>query len=148
MDYVIRKEEHGEDGYFCLRWSPFARADKYEIVTRVPALGGVAELYYRDREGKLNLFCLQRSWYGGLRSMLRERTDPVLEKDPHRLGILETWKDRIYYRYTCTESVADMKDVMYFFMKTYAPDSDLVEHSGRYRRIFLKELDTGKLVTI
>ena len=148
MDYEIKGSEKEGDGYFIVSWSPFSLADKYDIATRVPALGGIAEIYYKDEKGKLNMFCLQRSWYGGLRSMLRERVDPELERDPYRLPILERWKDAIYYRYTLSESNDDMKDVMYFFMETYSPGSNAVDHSGRYNRIFVRELDAGKLVTI
>lgn len=147
VEYQIKAEEYRGDGYFNVTWSPFAKADKYDIATKVPAVGGIAELYYMDREGKLNLFCLQRSWYGGLRAMLRERCDPTIEKDPYRLSILVKWGERIYYRYTCTESAAAMADVMYFFMETYSPGSGTCEHSGRYDRIFVKENDTGKLTT-
>ena len=58
MDYVITREEQDRVAYYTVRWSPFAKADKYEITRSVPAIGGIAEIYYRDREGKLNLFCL------------------------------------------------------------------------------------------
>jgi len=146
--WTIRGGEKEGDGYFTVRWSPFAKADKYEIVTGVPALGGIAEIYFRDRQGKLNLFCLQRSWFGGLRSMLRERCDPELEKDERRRAILEEHKGEIWYRYTFSESSDDMKDVMFFYMETYSPGSGTVDHSGRYNRIFVKEIDSGKLTTI
>ena len=148
MDYRITLKSDGDDGYFTVSWCPFARADKYEIATRVPAIGGVAEVYYRDEKGKLNLFCLQRSWYGGLRAMLRERCDPSLEKDPYRLSILVKWRERIYYRWTSSESKADMDDDMFFFVESYAPGSGGASPSGRFRRIYVKEIDSGKLVTI
>ena len=147
MDYRIAREEEGRTAYYTLAWSPFAKADKYEITRCVPAIGGIAEIYYMDREGKLNLFCLQRSWYGGLRAVLRERCDPILEKDPWRLSILVKWRDRIYYRWTNCESFADMADVMYFLAESSSPGGGGA-HSGRYDRIFLKEIDSGKLVTI
>ena len=130
-----------------MAWSPFALADKYDIAKRVPAMGGIAEIYFKDERGKLNLFCLQRSWYGGLRSMLRERCDPELERDPRRLAILERWKDAIYYRYSLSDSHADIEDVMFFFMETYSPGQSTVESSGRYERIFVREIDAGKLTT-
>jgi hypothetical protein len=148
VDYTIRLNSDEDEGYFTVRWSPFAKADKYEIARNVPAIGGIAELYYQDERGKLNLFCLQRSWYGGLRAMLRERCDPSMEKDPFRLSILVKWRGRIYYRWTNSESKADMDDVMFFFVETYNPDSGAVESSGRFERIYVQELDAGKLVTI
>jgi hypothetical protein len=147
VDYRITREEADRAVYYTLRWSPFANADKYEIARSVPAIGGIAEIYYMDTEGKLNLFCVQRSWYGGLRAMLRERCDASIEKDPWRLSILVKWRDRIYYRWTNTESFADMADVMFFLVECSIPGSGR-ESSGRYDRIFVKEIDSGKLVTI
>ena len=145
MDYTITREESEGDVYYTVRWCHFAKADKYDIARSVPAVGGIAEIYYKDREGKLNLFCLQRSWYGGLRAVLRERCDPEMEKDPWRLSILVKWRERIYYRWTNCESFADMEDVM-----CYLADGSGVSHpgSGRYDRIFVKEIDAEKIVTI
>lgn len=148
MDYTIRLLADEDEGYFTVRWSPFAKADKYEIATHVPAIGGIAEIYYMDEKGKLNLFCLQRSWYGGLRAMLRERCDPAIEQDPFRLSILVKWRERIYYRWTHSDSKADMDDVMFFFVDTYAPGSAGVEPSGRFEWIYVNEVDAGNLVTI
>ena len=147
MDYRITREDDARGVYYTLRWSPFAKADKYEITRSVPAIGGIAEVYYKDREGKLNLFCLQRSWYGGLRAVLRERCDASIEKDPWRLSILVKWRERIYYRWTNCESFADMADVMYFLAEAACPGAGSAS-SGRYDRIFVKEIDAGKLVTI
>lgn len=148
VDYTISSEAKEGEGYFTVRWCPFALADKYDIATRVPAIGGVAELYYKDEQGKLNIFCLQRSWYGGLRAMLRERCDAEIERDAYRLGILTKHKGRIYYRWSATESKSDMDDVMFFFLESYFPGVDIVRPSGRFSRIWVNEVDAGKLVTI
>jgi hypothetical protein len=147
VDYRISRDEAEGAVYYTLRWSPFAKADKYEVTRSVPAIGGIAELYYKDEEGKLNLFCLQRSWYGGLRAMIRERCDASIEKDPWRLSILVKWKDRIYYRWTNCESFKDMADVMFFLVESSCPGAG-GESSGRYDRIFVKEIDADKLTTI
>lgn len=147
LPYVITGSAQGRDVYYTVRWSPFARADKYDIAMKVPAIGGIAEIYYRDEKEKLNLFCIQRSWYGGLRAMLRERCDPVVEKDPWRLSILVKWRDRIYYRWTNSESFSDMADVMFFFTESLIPGGG-TEPSKRFDRIFVEEIDAGKLVTI
>ena len=147
MRYEITKQAREGDAYFTVRWSPFVRAEKYSIHTGVPAMGGIAELYWKDRAGKLNQFCVARSWYGGLRSLLRERIDPELERDPFRLEILRDHKDDIWFRYSLCESNADMEDVLFFFQETLAPGLPTATHSGRYDRIFLNELDAGKLTT-
>ncbi|HRZ90579.1 MAG TPA: hypothetical protein P5117_13945 [Spirochaetia bacterium] len=147
MRWEISKLVRGRDAYFTVRWSPFVRAEKYAIHTGVPAMGGVAELYWKDKGGKLNQFCVARSWYGGLRSLMRERIDPDLEKDPVRLAVLRDHKDEIYFRYSLSESNSDMEDVLFFFQETLAPGLPTATHSGRYDRIFLNEIDAGKLTT-
>jgi hypothetical protein len=144
----IRKEEDGRSVYFTITWSKLRKADKYDIHRAVPAMGGMCELYYKDRYGKLNLFCVSRSWYGGLRSNIRELTDPLIEKDPRRLQVLLEYKDEIYYRYSLTESLNDMNDILFFFMETYAPGSKVTEPSGRYDKVFVNEVEPDKIVTI
>jgi len=145
---VIRKEEDGPAVYFTVTWSRLRKADKYDIHKVVPAMGGICELYYKDEYGKLNLFCVSRSWYGGLRSNLRELTDPLCEKDPERLRILLRHPDNIYYRYSLTESLDDMNDILFFFMQTYSPGQTAVQPSGRYAHIYVKEVDPDRIVTI
>ncbi|MDP3177348.1 MAG: hypothetical protein Q8M76_05550 [Spirochaetaceae bacterium] len=143
--YDIKGSSKGRDGYFTVRWSPIEKAEKYGIVTGVPAVGGIAEIYFMDERGTLNLFCLQRSWYGGLRGMLRERCDPAIEQDPWRLSILVKWRERIYYRWTACDSRADMSDVMFFLADAAGASTPDAESSGRYDRVFVDQIDAGHL---
>jgi len=145
--YDIRKAVKDGDAFYTIRWSPIVRADKYTIIGSVPAMGGVAELYYKDAAGKLNLYMLARSYYGGLRATLRVATDPETERDERRLAVLVAHEEKIYYRWSLVESQDDMSDVMFFYMSTYSPATRF-DHSGRYGRIFVKEIDSGALVTI
>jgi hypothetical protein len=134
--------EKGEDGYFTVSWSPLIKADKYDIHSSVPAMGGVAELYYRDVDGRLRLFHMVRSWYGGLRAVIREAIDPELEKREGLRAILMENKGRIYYRYTMSEHLDDLNDVLFFLFETFDPGCGAVEHSGRYEHIHLIEVDS------
>jgi len=145
--FDIRKSVDAGAAYYTVRWSPIVKADKYAIIGSVPAMGGIAELYYKDAGGKLNLYLLARSYYGGLRATLRVATDPETEKDERRRAVLLAHEGEIYYRYSLIESQDDMSDVMFFFMSTYAP-SVRFDNSGRYEKIFVKEVDSGGLVTI
>lgn len=145
-DWTVRASERAGDGYFEVRWSPFFRADKYRITSSAPALGGILELYWRDKAGMLNQFGLQRSWYGGIRATLRERTDPELERDQRRRRILEEHSGEIFYRFTLSESSRDMDDVMYFLMETLSPGCGVVPHSGRYEHIHLREIEPEDLL--
>ncbi len=148
MPYEIRKAVKLKCAYFTVHWSPIVKADKYQVTRSVPSMGGIAELYYQDDHGKLNLYMLARSYYGGLRATLRSAVDPETERDAGRLAVLTKYEDKIFYRYTCMESQDDMSDIMFFFLSTYMKGGTTQKSSGRYERIFLKEVDTGDLVTI
>ncbi len=144
MGYDITRLEKGDDGYFTVHWSPLFKADKYDIHGSVPAVGGVAELYFKDREGRIQLFRVVRSWFGGLRAVIRQGTDPEMEKDSGMQSIVEENKDRLYYRYSICENKDDMDDVLFFLYESLAPGRHQAEHSGRYERIYLTEVDAGE----
>lgn len=145
MDPIILKQEDKSDVYFSVYWSKLRKAEKYDIASVVPSVGGIYELYYMDDRKKLNLMFIDWVWYGGLRSRLRKITDPELIYEPKHKKILETHD--CYYRYSLSGSSSDMKDVLYFFGKTHFPENDF-EHSGRYDTIFLEEYSPEKIVTI
>ena len=86
---VVSKITRGQDAYYTVSWSRLRKSDKYEIVKSVPSEAGIYELYYMDEKGKLCLFHVGKSWYGGLRNEIRLRTDAELEKDPAHRVILE-----------------------------------------------------------
>jgi hypothetical protein len=143
---IVRKLVKKQDAYFTVSWSRLRKSDKYEIVKSVPSEAGIYELYYMDEKGKLCLFYLGKSWYGGLRNELREKTDVELEKDPTRRAILD--ERDCWYRWSLLSSSDDMADLLYFFAQTYLPGTGAVHHSGRYAHIFVKEIDADKIVTI
>lgn len=147
MKPVISREAEGDCVYFTVRWSRLTLADKYRIVTGVPSVAGIYELYSMDEKKKLNLFHVASVWFGGLRNELRARTDPELEQDPVRRRILE--ERDCYYRYSLIENSDDMADILFFFDRTYFPGNEpRFQPSGRYVHIHVKELSDDKIVTI
>lgn len=142
--HLEKHVEHG-DMYYTLYWSLLRKAEKYDIIRHVPSIAGLYELYYMDEHNRIHLMCLARVWYGGLRNRLRADTDPTIVMDPKYREILETYD--VYYRYTATESMSDMVDVLHFFSKTYHPYQTAPDDSGRYRYIYLEEIAPDKLVT-
>ncbi len=104
------------DVYYTIRWSALKKSDKYDIVRSVPSEAGIYEIYYMDDYGKLCLFHVGKSWYGGLRNEIRLRTDQELENDAHRRSILEEYDS--YYRWSLITSSDDMADILFF----YRPD--------------------------
>lgn len=132
--------------YYTIYWSHLRKSDKYEIIGSVPSDAGIYELYSMDEKGKLNLYFMGKSWYGGLRHELRVHTDPELEQDAERRKRLEKYD--VYYRYSLAGNNEDMADILFFFAETYFPGSDTYKASGRYETIYVKEISSDKIVTI
>jgi hypothetical protein len=143
---IVKKLVKKKNAYFTVSWSRLKKSDKYEIIKSVPSEAGIYELYYMDDKDKLCLFYLGKSWYGGLRNELREKTDVDLEKDPARRAILD--ERDCWYRWSLISSSDDMADLLFFFAQTYLPGNETVHHSGRYDHIYVKEIDADKIVTI
>jgi len=147
MKYDITVVEKNGDAYYSVEWSPLSKADRYEIITKVPALAGVFEIYWMDEDNHLRLFNVGKTDYGGLRSELRRLTDPELCKDNEKTRKILDEKE-IWYRYALTDSSNVMADVIWFFMQTYFPEKTSLKHSGRFNNIYLKESAPDKLIWV
>jgi hypothetical protein len=143
MEYGITAKENKGDIYYVVNWSPLALADRWEINAKVPGVAGVFEIYWMDDHKHLRLFSVGQTHYGGLRSELRRLTDPQLCENANTKKILE--EKEVWYRYAPSNSADSMTDVIWFFMTTYFPENPGVEHSGRYKKIFLNESGPNKL---
>ncbi len=143
---VVQKETRERDAYFTVNWSRLRKADKYDIVKSVPSEAGIFEMYYTDDKGKLCLFHVGKSWYGGLRNEIRLRTDQELETDAARKTILSKYDS--WYRWSLISNSDDMADLLFFFAQTHVPGEKTVHPSGRYERIYVNEVDADKIVTI
>jgi hypothetical protein len=142
----ITKAVDGANAYFTVYWSRLRKAEKFDIISKVPSVSGIFELYYQDKQKKLNLLYVAKAFYGGLMNELRRRTDPELEDNVRRRQILSDCD--CYYRYAPSDSYKDMTDVLYFFSSTYFPDKALHDHSGRFSEIYVKEVSEDKLVDV
>lgn len=147
MDYQITFTEKDRDVYYYINWSPLSKADKYEIHKKVPSVGGIFEIYWMDEKNRLRMFIIDKTIFGGLRSQIRELTDPELcFNNKKRKKILE--EKEIWYRYTCVDSIKVMDDLIWHFTTTYFPDNTEIEHSGRYENIFISESEPDKLLWV
>jgi hypothetical protein len=137
---LVQKEEKGGRVYYTINWSPFRKAEKYDIQKYVPAMSGVYELYYKDAEGKLTLFHYGKAWLGGLRAIIRELTDPVLLKQrPELLAIVS--KHECHYRFVQCDSLPDMEDILNWITVSCKRSEKEFPPSGRYGEIRVKEVD-------
>jgi len=147
MQYGITAKEKQGDIYYFVNWSPLAIANRYDIITKVPAVAGIFEIYWMDESKHLRMFNVGKTDFGGLRSEIRNITDPELCRNNEKARkILE--EKEIWYRYTASDSANIMADVLWFFMQTYFPDNTTVNHSGRYKNIFLRESAPDKLIWV
>ncbi|MDR2134730.1 MAG: hypothetical protein LBP27_06440 [Treponema sp.] len=146
MNYGITAQEKGEDVHYFISWSPLAIADRWAINAKVPAVAGIYEIYWMDDHDHLRMLSIGQTHYGGLRSEIRRLTDPELMTDA---GIKKTLADEeIWFRYAPSSSPAVMADVVWYFRQTYFPGNPGVEHSGRYRKIFMNESAPDKLIWV
>jgi len=146
-NYNITSQEKKGDVYYFVNWSPLSIADRYSIISKVPAVAGIFEIYWMDEHNRLRMFFVEKTIYGGLRSEIRRVTDPELNRtDAKTRKILE--EKEIWYRYTTTDSNNVMDDVIWFFMQIYFPEKTSFKHSGRYENIFLKESAPDKLMWV
>ena len=145
MDYEIKAQVKDDAVYYTIKWSPLALADRWEINAKVPAVGGVYEIYWMDETKHLRMLEVGDTNYGGLRSEIRRLTDPELTLDTRIRDILEN--KEIWYRYSPSNSASAMADIVWYFRKTYFPDREL-EYKGKYKKIFLKESEPDKLIWV
>ena len=146
MEYGITAREKGEEVYYSINWSPLELAERWTINSKVPAVAGVYEIYWMDDRDHLRMLAVGDTHYGGLRSELRRLTDPELCLNPKDRETLEN--EEIWFRYTTCHSADIMSDVVWFFRKTYFPENPGVEHSGRFKKIFMKESAPNKLIWV
>jgi len=146
MDLGITAQAKEENVYYNVQWSPLILAERWTINSRVPSVAGVYEIYWMDDHNHLRMLSVGETHYGGLRTEIRRLTDPELVTDPKTREILEN--EEIWFRYVPSNSIDNMNDVVWFFRSTYFPENPGVEHSGRYKKIFLKESTTDKLIWV
>jgi len=146
MNLGISVQTKDDSAFYYVQWSPLTLAERWTISTRVPAVGGVYEIYWMDDHSHLRMLSVGNSHYGGLRSEIRRLTDSELALDPKIREILEN--KEIWFRYAPSNSAETMADVVWFFRVTYFPENPRAEHSGRYKKIFLKESAPDKLIWI
>ncbi|WP_020612296.1 hypothetical protein [Sediminispirochaeta bajacaliforniensis] len=145
--FRVKKQEKDDDVYFSIAWSHLTKAERYTILGSAPSMAGVYELYYREPGGALKQLFFQMAWYGGIREHLRRDIDPTLLDDaPIQKAIVEV--NSCFFRYSLMEDIHDMEDLCFFFSRKAPPDKkELPSHSGRYRKIYVREIDSDRLVT-
>lgn len=139
-------DEDRANVYYTINWSRLMKVDKYDILKKVPSMAGMVEIYFMDEKKKLNKFYFGRTWLSGLRATIRMVTDPDLITDDAQKKILR--EKECFFRYTLCGSDADMQDLLFFFAEIFHEGKSDESHSGRYKKIFVKENSMDKIITI
>ena len=146
MDFGISVQEKDDCAYYNINWSPLSLAERWTINAKVPSVAGVYEIYWMDDHNHLRMLAVGDTHYGGLRSEIRRLTDPELTTDPKVRKTLEN--EEIWFRYTISNSVETMTNVVWFFRRTYFPENPKIDYSGRFKKIFMKESAPDKLIWV
>jgi len=146
MDCGITAKTKGDSVYYSIQWSPLSLAERWVINAKVPSIAGVYEIYWMDDHNHLRMLAVGDTHYGGLRTEIRRLTDPELTHDAKVKDILEN--KEVWFRYAPSNSSNVMSDVVWFFRKTYFPENPGVDHSGQFKKIFMKESAPDKLIWV
>jgi hypothetical protein len=146
MKYGIKALEKGDIVHYFINWSPLEIAERWTINAKVPAVAGVYEIYRMDDHKHLRMLAVGKTHYGGLRSELRRLTDPELVTDANLKITLSN--DEIWYRYFPSNSIDNMTDAVWYFRATYFPENPGVEHSGRFKKMYMNESAPNKLIWV
>ncbi len=140
-DFVTVKKVKDGEAFYKTKWSPLESVNRHKIIRSVPSRAGIFKLFYKDDLGKINMFYMERVWYGGLRSEIRRASDPLEVSNPPRRRILSKYS--CYYSYTIVESKNDLFDLMHAYSELLLPDRIPPGSSGRYEKIFIEEISKG-----
>ena len=89
---VTQKTVRSGFAYYMVKWSEFTPVNRYRITREVPSRPGIFELSYKDEQGSMKPFYMERVWLGGLRAEIRRASDPLEVSDPLRRKVLEDKK--------------------------------------------------------
>lgn len=129
------------DIYYTIRWSSYFKLDKYEILKKVPEMAGIFVLFYLNHHKKLQPFYLGNSWMGSLRHDIKYVIDNQEQLDKKMSVLIED--EECYYKYLFVQSHQDLKDIYsyykYFYKDLEFTNDNIIEESGRYDHVFVKE---------
>jgi len=146
MEAGVTSKEKDEIVHYFITWSPLEIAERWTISAKVPSVAGVYEIYWMDDHDHLRMFSVGQTHYGGLRTEIRRLIDPELALDAKTKKTLED--EEIWFRYFPCNSSKIMTDIVWFFRQTYFPENPGVEHSGRFKKIYINESAPNKLIWV
>lgn len=145
--YNITLEKRREDLCYTVRWSPFYRLNKYIIRSCLPGESGLFQVFVKEGHG-LSLIVVDMAFYGGIRGMMRELTDPLCPRDyPFRETMIH---GESYVRYSLNDHREHLSNICAYYHSTHVElegEGDIFVHEVEemtIRREFEEEVNHKK----
>ncbi len=141
----MKKTVIGKDVYFTLAWSPLYPYDRFDAMRKMPELGGIISLLYRNqsRNEHLIFYSCHRD---GCRVGFKKFMDPYATRHPEIIRELDL--TRLYYKFTIIDegNMMDMQDIMYWLIRTYRPrfNETMFKDSQRFENIYINEVQRSE----
>lgn len=144
--FRVKKQEKDDDVYFSIAWSHLTKAERYTILGSAPSMAGIYELYYREPGGTLKQVFSR--WHGMAvfgnicdgTSIPHSWMMPLFKRQLSRaIPAFSLFAYRKYPRHGGS--------LLFLLPKSSSRQKEPPSHSGRYRRIYVREIDSDRLVT-
>jgi hypothetical protein len=136
----MKKDVFGVEVYYRLEWSPFFKYDKHQASRIMPNLPGIIGLYTKN-QSVFEPVLLFECWRDGIRDGMKNFMDPIYYKFRDIRDSIDM--EDIWISFTVVESSPqDLKDILFFLIKTYTPrfnNAGSFSDSRRYQSINVKE---------
>jgi hypothetical protein len=141
----MKKTVIGKEVYYTLAWSPIYPYDRFDAPRKMPELGGIICLLYRN-QSKIDYLIFYSCYREGCRVGFKKFMDPDTTRHPEIIKELDL--TRLYYKYTVVDegTIQDMQDIMYWLIRTYHPlyNEDTFKDSQRFKDICVNEVERSK----
>ena len=134
------KNIRNKDVYYQIAWSKIYKYDKYEVIKILPELAGIICLGNKI-QNNFEYLLFYACWRDGCRVSMKKLVDHRITVNPEITSQVDT--EELFYKYTIIDTnPKDIKDIMYWLIKTYEPsmnNSKSFTDSKRYENIYVKE---------
>ena len=141
---MMKKDIVKDEVFYSITWSEERKYEKYDAMRFLPELAGIISIEEKHNTGNRPLL-FYACWRDGLRVGLRKLMDPLYTEHPGLLEKLDIYS-KLYYCYTVVDSSpVDMKDILFWLIRTYNPELNSPEYrdSGRYKNISVEQRKPG-----
>ena len=130
--------------WYQIEWSEPFGYDRITAGRILPDMPGILFLSEKKGSDHIPVFCFA-CWRDGVRSSMKNIMDEMFTPFPAMAARLK--EKGFYYRYAVVDtSPHDMRDILFWLIRTYQPEynSDSYSDSGRYVDVSVREMPMKK----